>query len=84
MIEMQVTFEGEQTFDVGFDNGEEFSCQMEGIIESNYDGPYQVTPSEEEQTLSTSGKTLAGNVVIAPIPSNYGKLTWSGTTLTVS
>ena len=36
-----------------------------------YAGPYDVTPSEEEQTLSTSGKSMEQNVSIGAIPSNY-------------
>lgn len=49
-----------------------------------YTGPYEVTPSTSQQTLFTSGKTMAHNVTIAPIPNNYGLITWNGSTLTVS
>lgn len=48
-----------------------------------YTGDTNITPTEEEQVLSTTGKTLYENIVIDPIPSNYGRLAWSGTTLTV-
>lgn len=84
-----------QTIDVGFtetdpfvcdvDQGEEFVCEMGGEVPSgDYDGPYTVTPSQQTQTLPTMNKTLSQNVVINPIPSNYGLITWNGTTLTVS
>lgn len=49
-----------------------------------YDGPYTVTPTQAQQTLQTSGKRMTGNVVVAPIPSNYGLITWDGSTLIVS
>lgn len=49
-----------------------------------FDGPYAVTPSDAEQTLSTNGKRMTADVVIAPIPSNYGLVTWNGTFLTIS
>lgn len=49
-----------------------------------YQGEYEVTPSEEEQILNTGGKYLSKSVVVAPIPSNYGRITWDGRTLTVS
>lgn len=49
-----------------------------------YDGPYEVTPSSETQTLLTEDKTMGGNVVINPIPSNYGLINWNGSVLTVS
>ena len=50
----------------------------------HYDGPYEVTPTAETQTLDTEDKVLAQSVVINPIPSNYGLITWNGSVLTVS
>ena len=49
-----------------------------------YTGATEVTPSEETQTLQTANRTVLQNIVINPIPSNYGKITWNGSTLTVS
>lgn len=49
-----------------------------------YEGSYTVTPTMETQTLLTNGKLLARDVTINPIPSNYGLITWNGSTLTVS
>ena len=49
-----------------------------------YEGEYEITPSMETQTLSTSNKLLARDVTVNPIPSNYGLITWNGSTLTVS
>lgn len=49
-----------------------------------YDGAHEVTPSEETQILATEGKALNENIIVKPIPSNYGLITWDGTTLTVS
>ena len=49
-----------------------------------YEGSYTVTPSEETQTLYTNAKRMLSDVVIAPIPSNYGKITRYGSTITVS
>lgn len=49
-----------------------------------YAGPYAVTPTTSTQTLSTSGKTMTDDVVVNPIPSNYGLITWNGAILTVS
>jgi len=48
-----------------------------------YEGEYTVTPSEQEQTLETSGKRLAQNVIVEPIPSNYGRISYSGSVITV-
>lgn len=49
-----------------------------------YTGQTEITPSEETQTLQTANRTVLQNIVINPIPSNYGRITWNGSTLTVS
>ena len=49
-----------------------------------YEGGYEVTPTQNTQVLETQNKTLLENVVVNPIPSNYGLITWNGATLKVS
>lgn len=49
-----------------------------------YPGPYEVTPTQSAQTLSTEDLLMVQDVTINPIPSNYGLITWDGSTLTVS
>lgn len=49
-----------------------------------YTGATVVTPSTSEQVLATAQKVVTRNIVINPIPSNYGLITWNGSTLTVS
>ena len=51
---------------------------------ATYDGAYEVTPSGQTQTLSTYGRILTDDIVVKPIPSNYGKITWNGSYLTVT
>lgn len=48
-----------------------------------YQGELTITPGEEEQTLATAGMALNQNIVIEPIPSNYGRISYSGSILTV-
>ena len=48
-----------------------------------YDGAYEATPSQEAQTLLTAGTRLENDIVIHPIPSNYGRIEWNGVTLKV-
>lgn len=55
--------------------------QISGDI---YDGEYEVTPGQSPVILPTAGKTMARSVTVNPIPSNYGLITWNGSTLTVS
>ena len=49
-----------------------------------YEGPYEATPTQFTQTLSTEGFTMSRNVTINPIPTNYGLITYNGSTITVS
>ena len=49
-----------------------------------YEGAAEITPSEEEQILNTANKTVLQNIVINPIPSSYGRITWNGSVITVS
>lgn len=54
-----------------------------GGAPETYSGPYQVTPTQTVQILETNGKMMKDDVTVNPIPSNYGRITWNGATLTV-
>lgn len=58
--------------------------QFMPILPDGYDGPTTVTPTQETQVLPTAGLVVAANITVNPIPSNYGLITWNGSTLTVS
>ena len=49
-----------------------------------YEGDYEFTPTQEQQIVPTLGKVLSDNIIIAPIPSNYGLITYNGFEITVS
>lgn len=49
-----------------------------------YTGEYEFTPSSETQTIPIYNKIASADIVINPIPSNYGLISWNGSTLTVS
>lgn len=49
-----------------------------------YEGEYEFTPSSQIQMIEISGKMAADNIIINPVPSQYGLITWDGTTITVS
>ena len=49
-----------------------------------FEGPYTVTPSEQEQTLSTKHLRMTDDITVAAIPSNYGLISWDGSSLSVS
>lgn len=56
-----------------------------GDAEQIYQGPYEVTPTTEAQRLETAGKSMRDNVVVNPIPNNYGLITYhQDRTITIS
>lgn len=63
-------------------DGEVINNAMKSI--PTYRGAYEVTPNATQQILSTKYMRMEEDVVINPIPSNYGLITWNGSTLTVS
>lgn len=72
-------------FNVQFTQDEPFICNLgESVPGGDYDGPLEITPSDSIQVLPTRNKTLAGNITVNPIPSNYGLVEWNGSVLTVS
>lgn len=78
-----------QTLTVSFNNTQaniSTSSQItrDFVDRDPYTGEYEVTPSQETQTLETENKRMTGNVTINPIPSNYGLITWNGAFITVS
>lgn len=50
----------------------------------SYTGAYEFTPTQELQTVYIENKRATQNIVINPIPNNYGMITWNGSVLTVS
>lgn len=61
-----------------------FSEHIEVPVTDWYDGAYSATPSSERQEIPVTGKTMRQAFIVEPIPSNYGLITWNGSTLTVS
>jgi hypothetical protein len=86
MASFNIVFSDESNFTVGF--GEDagfFNAAFDSVIANDkYHGEYEFTPSSQSQTIATAGLVLSENITIDPIPSNYGLITWNGSTLTVS
>ena len=49
-----------------------------------YKGEYEFTPTQEKQIVPINHKEAIEDVVINPIPSNYGLITYNGAEITVS
>lgn len=55
-----------------------------GSTRPHYTGQTTFTPTEQTQVAETSGKIVDTNIIINPIPSNYGRIAWNGSALTVT
>lgn len=60
------------------------ALQILPVYPPQYTGPTVITPTTSEQVLQTADKAILTDIIIEPIPSNYGLITWDGSTLTVS
>ena len=55
-----------------------------GGTRPHYQGDTEFVPTQTTQTVHTAGLLVDTDIVIDPIPSNYGRITWNGAFLTVS
>ena len=60
------------------------SIVVNKIVADNFEGAYEYTPTQDVQIIEIAQKKAVQNITINPIPSNYGKITWNGSALTVS
>lgn len=51
---------------------------------NKYNGKYHFTPTQKTQIAQTENKILLQDIIIDPIPKNYGLITWNGSFLKVS
>lgn len=87
-MSFHVTFTEAPRFSASFSATEAMKAEFSNIIEvpvaDYYEGDYTITPTAAAQTIPVIGKTMRQNLKVDPIPSNYGLITWNGSTLTVS
>lgn len=57
---------------------------MSGRSVLPYTGDYTVTPQAEAVVIPAKGMLMKEDLVIDPIPSNYGLITWNGSFIRVS
>ena len=85
---LNATFSTNQTLNASFSTSNNLSASIDATvfvpIQQDYTGAYDITPSAQAQTLSTEDLHMLHNVTIAPIPSNYGLITYNGSIITVS
>lgn len=87
-MKLSVSF-NQQALNVSFDPplvniGTSTQITRDYVERDPYTGDYELTPSAEAQVLETKYLRMTDNLTINPIPSNYGLITWNGSTITVS
>ena len=70
--------------DAALECGSDEYVRVVNVTADEYDGPYEATPTAAAQTFPTTGKLMVREFTVNPIPSNWGLITWNGSTLTVS
>lgn len=87
MAVFTIAFETDGEFVAEFQREESFDSSFDHVVEvghlTPYEGEYSFTPTNEVQIIPTQGLTLAENLEIQAIPSNYGKVSWNGAYLKV-
>lgn len=83
-LSLGIPLDGDLILDVPVDGESGVVTKISDYVYPLYQGTIEVTPSAETQILPTINRTVTDNIVINPIPSNYGLITWNGSTLTVS
>lgn len=54
-----------------------------GIVHTEYQGATIYTPLAIPQTIQARGKIVLENIIINPIPQNYGRVSFNGRVMTV-
>lgn len=79
----KIVLDGELSLNIPLDGTPDKVLKVAEYDLPVYDGITEITPSQDTQILQTSNKALTRNIVVNPIPENYGRLLYSGNTLTV-
>lgn len=87
-VEIWIETDGEIGLVLDEDGGAELGLSIDGVYlggePPHYGGAYEFVPSANAQVIETHGLLLDEDITIDPIPSNYGLITWDGSTITVS
>lgn len=76
-----------ESYDITIDGANDLDFAIETDFNYDhdfYEGPYVVTPSQQEQILNTKDRLMNNNVTVEAISSCYGLITQNGHVLIVS
>lgn len=84
--EVDFSFPAAPSMELSTATPQPLSFDVGTIVDSSrpYEGSYEITPSAAAQVLPTASLRMTDDLTINPIPSNYGLITWNGSTITVS
>lgn len=74
---------GVLTGEISEEQGLSGALTIAGGIPS-FQGPYAVTSGDAVQTIDCAGLLMSQDIIVQPIPSNYGRIAWDGVSLSVS
>lgn len=83
-VHMEIVGNADIPLEIGGDNTTPLEVMPVMADRAYYDGEYDLIPTQTEQVLITGGKAMRRNIRIAPIPHNYGLITWNGSFLTIT
>lgn len=88
MIRISVSVEEPEDITLEVSEDAPVAISVSGVVEvpvaDTYAGPYEFTPGDLQQIIHIQGLMAVSDITINPIPNNYGKISWNGSTLTVS
>lgn len=67
--------------DVLIDAVPEFVTELHTTTYEDYTGPYELVAGEEAQTIPTDHLLMTENLIIDPVPDNYARMQWNGSTI---
>ena len=80
----KIKFAGDHAVRIRFENPKPVNVQIENLQTVTkliggdpYVGPVDITPSDQKQVLDTNGKTMVQDIVVNPIPMQYGLVTYN-------
>lgn len=82
-IDLLIPIDGDNNLFIPVDGESGIVTKVVGQGLPTYTGATEITPSDNEQVLLTENRVVTRNIIVNPIPENYGRLLWSGDTLTV-
>lgn len=82
-LELPLELEAELCFLEELDAELETTVSVRAMDYPEYGGPTEFEPSESAQVIATASSTVLQDIIIRPIPSNYGRIEYDGAALSV-